>query len=71
MDKEFKVLGRFDSWTPKELKSSDEKEQKTTTAGVAFEQNKNVEWIASVISTDNESSTTDTTDYMLTADVKF
>jgi len=70
-DLEYRVLARFDSWTPKELNSVNEKEQKTTTLGMAWEQNKNVQWVASVISSDNQDSTTDTTDYMVTAEVKF
>ncbi len=70
-DYEYRMLARYDSWTPKKLNSSDEKEKKTLTAGFAWDQSKNVQWVANVISTDNQDSTTDTTDYMLTTEVKF
>ena len=70
-EKEFRVIGRYDSWTQKKKNSSDEKEQKTYTGGFAWEQNKNVQWVASIIGTDNEKNKQDTTDYMITAEVKF
>ena len=70
-EKEFRVLGRYDSWTPKKLNSADEKEQLTYTGGLAWEQNRNIQWVGSVISTANEDNTQDTTDYMITAEVRF
>jgi hypothetical protein len=69
--KEFRVLGRYDSWTKDKKDSSQEKEQKTYTGGFAWEQNKNVQWVVSAIGTDNEDSKQDTTDYMITAEIKF
>jgi len=70
-EKEYRVLARYDSWTPDKLDSADELEQITYTAGFAWEASKNVEWVASVIATDNEDEDQDTTEYMLTAEVKF
>ncbi len=70
-DYQYRVLARYDSWTKEKLNSADEKEQKTITAGFAWEQNKNVQWVANVTATDNEDSTTDTTDIMLTAEINF
>jgi len=70
-DYKYTTLARYDSWTSKKLNSTDELEKKTITAGIAWAQNKNVQWVASATSTDNQDSTEDTTDYMITADVKF
>jgi len=69
--KEFRVLGRYDSWTQKKKNSSDEREHLTYTGGFAWEQSKNVQWVGSVIATNNEKDKQDTTDYMVTAEVKF
>ena len=70
-EKEFRIVGRYDSWTPKKLSSANELEQLTYTGGFAWEQSKNIQWIASIIATDNEKDTQDTTDYMISAEVKF
>jgi len=75
--KEYRILGRYDSWKPDLIDTdpTDEKEQRTYIAGLAWDQNKNVEWVANVEVTDNESGSArenlNGTAYMLTAEVKF
>jgi len=79
--KEYKLLARYDSWTP-DVKVADpvtglkvEKENRSYIAGAAWKQNSNVEWVANVIVTDNEAGSAkeneNGTQYMLTAEVKF
>jgi len=72
---DYRVLARYDSWTPDRLNSSDEKEQKTYIAGFAWEQNHNLQWVANATVTDNEDGSLrenrNGTAYMLTAEVKF
>jgi len=74
-DKEYRVLARYDSWTPEEVDSADEKENRSYIVGAAWHQNKNVEWVANVIVTDNEAGSSkeieNGTQYMVTAEVKF
>lgn len=73
--KEYRIFSRFDSWTPKKLNSSDEREQQTITVGTAWKQNKNIEWSAGIITQNNEYKGTETdndkTDYTVTANIKF
>jgi len=65
--KEYRVLGRYDKWTPK-----DKDAQTTTIAGMAWEQNKNLEWVANVTKTTNDNDAkAEKTSLMLTAEVKF
>ena len=70
-DYDYRVLARYDSWTPKQT----EKEQKTAIAGLAWDQNRNVEWVANVELTNNEDGSTredrNGIAYMVTAEVKF
>lgn len=78
-EKEYRILGRYDSWTQEQLSGTSEKENKSWIAGGAWEQNKNVQWVANVIVTDNENGTTRSSAgedangvaYMLTAEVRF
>jgi hypothetical protein len=74
-EKAFRVLARYDSWTPEELLGSDEKENKSYLAGFAWDQNKNVQWVANVTVTDNENGSSrqkyNGNAYMITAEVKF
>lgn len=68
---EYRFLARYDSWTPQNLK----KEQKTVIAGIAWDQSKNVQWIANVTAIKNQSGSVlekfNGTAYMLTARVKY
>jgi hypothetical protein len=74
-DYAYRALARYDSWTPDRLDANKEKEQKTYIAGVAWEQNKNLQWVANVTITDNEAGSNrenyNGTAYMLTAEIKF
>jgi len=74
-EKQYRILGRMDSWTPKAASGKPEYEQKTYIAGVAWDQNKNVEWVVNVDITDNDAESDresyNGTAYMLTAQVQF
>lgn len=83
-EKQYRVLGRYDSWTPDAnqgayvVAGTKEYEKKSWIAGLAWDQNKNIQWVANVIVTDNDGSSTDaahtadnSTQYMLTAQVEF
>jgi hypothetical protein len=73
-EKEYRLLARYDSWTREKNNSSDEKADKSYILGGAWHQNKNVEWVANVIVTDNDSDEKKNqsgTQYMVTAEVKF
>jgi hypothetical protein len=69
--KEYRVLARYDSWTKTLENSSDEEANTGIIVGTAWEQSKNVEWVANVTVTDNTDDQYDTTAYMVTAEVKF
>ncbi len=73
--KEYRVLARYDSWTPEAPDGQDEYEQKTYIAGLAWQQNRNLQWVANVDITDNEDGSPrekyNGTAYMLTAQVEF
>lgn len=83
-EKQYRVLGRYDSWTPDANQGAyvaagtKEYEKKSWIAGLAWDQNRNVQWVANVTVTDNDGSSTDaahtadnSTQYMLTAQVEF
>jgi len=76
-DKEYRVLARYDSWTPEAIPvgQTSKKEDKGYILGTAWQQNRNVEWIANVIITDNEAGSVkenqNGTQYMMTARVSF
>ena len=73
--KEFRVLARYDAWTPEDINSADEKEQNTYIAGFAWQQNHNLQWVANVDVTDNESGSAreayNGVAYMLSAQIEF
>ena len=78
-EKEYRVLARYDSWTPKTKTTyngvSAEREDRGYIVGAAWEMNKNVQWVANAIITDNEAGSAkeknNGTAYMLTAEVRF
>ena len=74
-EKDWRILGRYDRWTPDNISSSNEKAQDTYLFGGAWEQNKNVEWVANMTFTDNEDGSArenrNGIAYMLTAEVRF
>ena len=69
-DKEYRVLARYDSWTPKSRA-----ENRTAIGGIAWDQNKNVQWVANVELTRNKSDSSreefNGEAYMITAQVEF
>jgi len=73
--KEFRILGRYNNWTPDLIDDAMEKEQRTYIGGFAWKQNKNIEWVANTTVTDNEKGSAkekyNSTAYMITAEVKF
>jgi hypothetical protein len=74
-DKEFRVLGRYDSWTPEAVSTSAEYERRTYIAGGAWEQNKNIQWVANVDITDNDDGSSrqkyNSISYMITTEIRF
>ncbi|MBA1437687.1 MAG: hypothetical protein FAF05_01645 [Epsilonproteobacteria bacterium] len=74
-DKEYKLLARYDSWTKEQVSGAKEPADRGYIVGAAWHQNKNVEWVANVIVTDNEAGSAkekeNGTQYMVTAEVKF
>jgi len=74
-EKEFRVLGRYDSWTAEKESGIKELEKITYLGGVAWEQSKNIQWVANVTATDNEAGGDNDKNnaiaYMLSAEVKF
>ncbi|WP_415397426.1 hypothetical protein [Sulfurimonas sp. CS5] len=78
-EKEYRAIARYDSWTKELLVSGDERENMSYLIGAAWEQNKNVQWLANVIVTENEDGNTRSkaeeklngVAYMLTAEVRF
>jgi len=76
-EKEFRVLGRYDRWTRDYISTDirDGKYQDTYIAGFAWDQNRNVEWVANIDITNNEDGSNreqfNGTAYMVTAEVKF
>ena len=76
-EKQYRILARYDSWTP-EVVNTDaayDKENVTAIAGFAWEQNHNVQWVANAELTANEEGSTrekyNGVSYMLTAEVRF
>ena len=76
-EKEYRILGRYDVWTRDyiDTDSKDDKDQIAYIAGMAWEQSKNVQWVANVTVTDNEDGSGrekyNGNAYMLTAEVRF
>ena len=74
-EKEFRIIGRYDRWTPEENNAADEKDQDTYIAGIAWQQNENIQWVANVDVTDNENGSAredhNGIAYMLTTQVEF
>lgn len=76
-EKNYRFLARYDSWTPK-VKSTDaayDKQNRTGIAGFAWDQNRNIEWVASIEVTRDESGSAredlNGVAYMLTTQVEF
>ena len=78
--KNYKLLGRYDNWTPKAISGAVEYAQRTYIVGGAYKQNSNLEWVANATITDNEEAPANSMSsrekyngiaYMLTAELKF
>jgi hypothetical protein len=74
-DKEYRLLARYDAWTKEQPAGDKEPEDRSYILGGAWDMNKNVQWVANVIVTDNEAGSAkeieNGTQYMVTAEVKF
>ena len=81
-DKQFRVVGRYDAWTPEEKygAANETLTKRTYYGGFVWEQSKNVEWVANVLTYDDDISADgdvasgaqpNGTQYMLTAQVSF
>ncbi|WP_345993384.1 hypothetical protein [Sulfurimonas sp. HSL-1716] len=73
---QYHVFGRYDKWTPKEVSGTTEYANRTYIGGAAWDMNKNIQWVANVITKDNESGTgsnasVNGNEYMLTAQIAF
>jgi hypothetical protein len=75
-EKEYAVFARYDNWTPeREDAAGDKHARRTYIGGASWQQNKNIQWVANVITYDNEAGAIDQKDnsnqYMLTAKIEF
>ena len=76
-DKEYRILARYDSWTSDLIPAGEtsKKEDKGYIFGAAWEMNKNVQWVANTIITENEKGSAKEANngakYMFTAEVRF
>ena len=80
---QYHLFGRYDIWTPKTDDGFKKLDKRTYIGGVAWDMNKNIQWVANVIVQDNQAGTTQIdgstvtnhTDngnkYMMTAQVSF
>ena len=72
---QYRILARYDSWTPEKQNGADEKEQRTYIAGFAWQQNHNLQWVVNVDVTDNEEGSErekyNGSSLMLTAQIEF
>jgi len=74
-EKQFRAIARYDTWTDEKLNSAEERDDSSYIVGGVWQQNKNVQWVANVIVTDNEAGSDrqkyNGTAYMFTAQVEF
>ena len=82
-EKQFRVVGRYDSWTSDQkfgLSNDETLEKKTYYAGFVWAQNKNVQWVANYLQYDDDIASDDSladgakansSQYMLTAQLSF
>jgi len=72
---QYKAFARVDKWTPEVVSGAKKYDKNTYIAGVAWKQNRNVEWVANVTINDNDHAagtpTPKSTSYMLTTQVDF
>jgi hypothetical protein len=74
-DYQYKAFARYDNWTPDVISGATKYSKVTVIAGVAWKQNRNVEWSANITRNNNEyaSGTANprSTAYMLTTEINF
>jgi len=79
-EKQFRVVGRFDTWTPEQLVETKELTKNTYYGGFVWEQSKNVQWVANALVYNNDLSSSDvmavdakdnSVSYMLTTQISF
>jgi len=76
-EKEYRLLARYDAWTSDVIPTGETSTKQDTgyIVGGAWEQNKNLQWVANAIITDNEAGSAKEANngvaYMLTAEVRF
>jgi len=74
-DYQYRLLARYDAWTPEAVSGTPEYERRNIIGGVAWDQQKNVQWVANVEMTDNDAKSNredyNGIAYMLTAQVSF
>ena len=79
-EKQFRLVARYDHWTPEKLVDTEELSKNTYYAGFVWEQSDNVEWVANYLQYANDLSANNvmavnakdnSSSYMLTAQVKF
>ena len=78
---QYHVFARYDKWTPEVTSGAKKYDDRTYILGAAWDMNKNVQWVANVITIDNQSNATNPAnstatkpngnEYMLTAQVQF
>jgi len=72
---QYKVFARYDHWTPDVVSGAKKYAKITEIAGVAWKQNRNVEWVANVTLNNNEyksgTANPHSTAYMLTTQIDF
>jgi hypothetical protein len=69
---QYKAFARYDNWTP-DVVSGHKDSKVTEIAGVAWRQNRNLEWVANVTINNNDKryESANSNDYMLTAQIDF
>ena len=85
-DNQYKAFAKYDNWTPDAIAGAQSYTRKTTIAGFAWKQNRNVEWVANVTKNNNDSdfyngssagtagygkAQANGTAYMVTAEINF
>ena len=76
---QYHVFARYDIWTPEVVAPATKNDDRTYIFGAAWDMDKNIQWIANVITTDNQNNATNVNgttkpngnEYMLTAQVSF
>ena len=67
--KEFSIIARLDNWENENTTSGDTEDEMNLIYGVAWQQNKNVKWLATAQNYDTDDNTKDYTSAMITAEV--